>query len=65
MNEQEKDWLDNYEGSHTVFVHRAVYLLGLDIDNITKPIQYSKDYSPPNEELTDKCHFLISVIELL
>ena len=62
MYEQVEDRLQNYECFHPILVHLIVDDLGLYIDDIAEPIQDPEDHSPPNEELTEKSHFLMSVI---
>lgn len=62
MQKHEEDRLYHDESFDPILVHLIVYLLGLYVDDVTEPIKYSKYYTPPNEELTEECHFLLSVI---
>ena len=62
MYEQVEDRLQNYECLDPILVHLIVDDLGLHIDDVGEPVQDAEDHSPPNEELTEKCHFLMSVI---
>ena len=62
MDEQVEDRLQHYECFYPILVHLIVDDLGLHIDDVTEPVKDSEDHSPPNKELTEKSHFLRSVI---
>ncbi len=58
VEEEVEDGLDHDETFYSVFIHRVIDSLGLHVEDIREPIEDTKDDSPPNEELTEKGHFL-------